>query len=261
MSDPQSYFVRITDRLYEPTIHVQGAWNTKEYHIAPAIGLLAHAVERDHRERGGTLQLARLSFDILGVIPIEAVEVSTRVLRPGRSVELVEGTLNHNGRPALTVRAWLMPETDMDTLAGTAFPPMPSWDESQPWQPGDVWPGAFVRSVEARQTEESPGRARSWAQTKFDLIEGETVSVLARFLGTLDLANGTTPRVNPAEVAFPNLDLTVSFFRHPVHYRVGYDTTVSFGPGGLGLTHSVLHDDEGPVGVMTQSLMIRRINV
>lgn len=259
MSDPQSYFVRVSDRRYEPTIRVQGAWNLDEYHIAPAIGLLAHAVERDHRARGGKLQLARLSFDILGVIPIEAVEVETRVLRGGRSIELVEGVLSHEGRPALTVRAWLMQEYDTQDLAGSAFEPMPAHDEMPAWRPSIDWPGEFVQSVDSYQIAEEPGRARSWARSKYDLIEGETASTLCRFIATLDLANGTTPRVNPYEVAFPNLDLTLSFVRHPVSRWVGYDTTVSFGPTGMGLTHTVLHDEKGPVGVMTQSLTIRRL--
>lgn len=259
MTVPDSYFVRQSDTRYEPTMHVQGAWNTNEYHIAPAIGLLAHAVERDHRSRGGTLQLARLSFDILGVIPIEAVEVSTRVIRPGRSVELVEGTLSHNGRPALTVRAWLLQEFETSDISGTALAPMPPHDDMPEWHPEENWPGTFVRSVHAKQVEDAPGRARSWARTTCDLISGEEVSTVCRFIGTLDLANGTTPRVHPTTVAFPNLDLTLSLFRYPVDLWVGFDTTVSFGPTGMGLTHTVLHDTEGPVGVMTQSLTIRHL--
>ena len=35
------------------------------------------------------------------------------------------------------------------------------------------------------------------------------------------------------------------------------DTTVSFGPHGSGLTHTVLHDVEGPVGTSTQTLALR----
>ena len=38
---------------------------------------------------------------------------------------------------------------------------------------------------------------------------------------------------------------------------VGFDTSVSFGSAGIGLTHSVIHDIDGPVGVVAQILTIR----
>ena len=38
---------------------------------------------------------------------------------------------------------------------------------------------------------------------------------------------------------------------------LGFDTTVSFGPDGLGLTRSVLHDAWGPFGTMSQILTVR----
>ena len=38
---------------------------------------------------------------------------------------------------------------------------------------------------------------------------------------------------------------------------VGFDTQVAFGPTGLGLTSSVLHDIEGPVGRAQQMLTVR----
>ena len=34
-------------------------------------------------------------------------------------------------------------------------------------------------------------------------------------------------------------------------------TSLAFGPGGLGLTHSVLHDQAGPLGSLAQTLTVR----
>src|SRR3546814_13711079 len=78
-------------------------------------------------------------------------------------------------------------------------------------------------------------------------------SDLARFVGWLDISNGMTVRVPPREVAFPNVDLTAHLFRQPRGEWVGFDTTVSFGPGGHGLTSSVVHDLDGPVGTSAQA--------
>jgi hypothetical protein len=38
---------------------------------------------------------------------------------------------------------------------------------------------------------------------------------------------------------------------------VGFDTSVSFGATGLGLTSSVIHDQDGPVGTLAQTLTVR----
>jgi hypothetical protein len=38
---------------------------------------------------------------------------------------------------------------------------------------------------------------------------------------------------------------------------VGLDTTVVFGPDGVGLTSTVLHDAHGPVGRSEQMLTVR----
>jgi hypothetical protein len=89
------------------------------------------------------------------------------------------------------------------------------------------------------------------------LVADEPVSSIARAAGLLDIANGMTVRADPRELAFPNVDLTAHLFREPSGDWLGFDTTVSFGPAGIGVTSSVLHDLDGPIGTMSQSLTIR----
>lgn len=253
----QSYFIRESDRAFTPTELVGGAWKEDEQHIAAPIGLLAHLIEQDHAARGGTLTLARLSFDIYGVLPLETVEVDIRVLRPGRTIELVEATLTHRGRAALVVRAWMLQELDTAQIAGTSIEPLPPRDVMQPWDYGRDWAGQFVRSIETFKLEEEPGRAFGWVRPKYPLLEGEAVSDTARIIGVLDTTNGLTPRADTTKVAFPNLDLTVSMFRTPRGEWAGYDTRATFGERGIGLTHSFVHDEQGPFGVVTQTLTVR----
>jgi len=89
---PMAFFKRLSETRYLPTEHTGGAWNIREQHIAPAIGLLAHHLERDAAARGHGFLIARLSYDILGTIPIEAMEADVQVLRSGRTIELVEAS-------------------------------------------------------------------------------------------------------------------------------------------------------------------------
>ena len=261
---PLAYFERVSSSAFRATSHVGGAWTTQEQHIAPALGLLVHAVERDRdARRGDGLVIGRLSFDILGTIPIDVVETEVRVLRPGRTVELVEATLSHAGRAAVLARAWLLQPGNTRHLAGTALPRIPGPGEVAPWDGTTVWPGGFIASVEVRRLQLEVGRAAFWVRTPVPLIAAEDVSGLASVAGLFDIANGMTVRVGPDQVAFPNLDLTAHLFRQPQGFGqpggdwLGFDTTVSFGPGGLGLTSSVLHDARGPFGTMSQVLTVR----
>jgi len=254
-----SYFERDAGGTrFVPTKHVGGAWNTQEQHIGPALGLLAHCVELDRDvRRGHDLVIGRLAYDILGTIPLDIMDIDVRVVRTGRTIELVEATLGHGGRDALILRAWLMQSGDTATLAATSFERIPGPDDTPVWDPTTVWPGGFIESAQVRRTQAEPGRAAFWVRTDVPLVAGETVSTLASAVGLLDIANGMTTRVSPLDVAFPNLDTTVHFFTEPRGDWVGFDTSVSFGSAGIGLTHSVIHDIDGPVGVVAQILTIR----
>lgn len=251
-------FHRTGPSTYLATEHVGGAWAPDEQHVAPALGLLAHAVEtdRDGRRDDG-LVMARLSYDILGTLPVAEVSIDVRVLRPGRTIELAEATLSHEGRPAVVLRAWLMQPRDTGAIGGTHLPAIAPPEALPAWDASSVWSGGFIATTEIRRTEQAPGRAQFWARSHVPLLADEPVSDLARAAGLLDLGNGMTVRVSPDEVAFPNIDLTAHLFAQPRGDWVGFDTTVSFGDHGIGLTSSTIHDVHGPIGTMAQVLTVR----
>jgi len=253
-----AYFQRLSPDRFRATPAVQGAWNTEEQHIGPALGLLTHSVETDRNSRrDDQLDLTRLSFDILGTVPIDEVEIDVQVLRPGRTIELVGATLSHRNRIVVILRAWLQRPGDTASIAGTTLPQIPPPDQLEPWDGNEIWPGEFVRTVDARRREISPGRAHYWLRPRLPLLDHEPLSTTVAALSILDIANGVTPRVPPDAVAFPNLDTTVHLFEQPRSDWIGYDTTVTFGTNGVGLTHTVLHDTHGPIGTAEQILTIR----
>ncbi|UYM06830.1 thioesterase family protein [Solicola gregarius] len=253
-----SYFERTGASTYRATSNVSGAWDPADQHIAPALGLLAHVVEMDRDRRGrDDLVIGRLSYDILGTVPVEEMETSVEVLRPGRTIELVEAVLRHNNRDVVRMRVWLLQPRDTADLAGTALPRIPSPDDTPAWDPATVWPGGFIGSVEVRRAQVEPGRAAFWVRTTQPLVDDEKASRLAAAVGLLDIANGMTVRADPKAVVFPNVDLTAHLFAEPQGDWLGFDTTVSFGTSGLGTTSTVIHDAGGPIGTMTQMLTVR----
>ena len=159
-----AYFTRLSDTNFLATEHTGGAWSVDEQHIAAPMGLLTHIIERDCARRGNGFKIGRLAFDILGVIPIGEVQTDVQSLRSGRTIELVEATLLHNGRPALRSRAWLVKPNDTGAIAGSTMRPIPSPDAMPRWDPATVWPGGFIATIDIHRASEEPGRAAYWAR-------------------------------------------------------------------------------------------------
>jgi hypothetical protein len=270
--DANAYFARVSEGTYRPTQHTSGAWSQAEQHVSPLAGLVVHAIEQfvDTRNAanadGGGLTdradddktIGRISFDILGLIAIENFDIDVAVVRPGRTIELIEASVISRTREVLRARAWRLARYDTRSVAGGQPPPMPAPDNLPSWPMTSVWPGGYIDSLHVRRTPDSqPGRTTAWVSTPLELLAGETVSPLAGFVALVDTANGVCVRQPPEEWMFPNVDLTIHLHRQPVAGPVGLDTTVVFGADGHGLTTTVLHDQHGPVGQAAQILTIR----
>lgn len=254
-----SYFERAGVGLFRPTAATGGVWAVDEQHISPMTGLIVHAVERFAAARGADgLVVARVSMDILGVLGLEEFEILVEVVRPGRTIELLEAVVVARGRPAVRARVWRMVQSDTAAVAGGQAAALPDPAAVPPWPMSDAWPGEFIATLDVRPVGPvRPGRTTAWVRAGLDLLAGEPVSDLARYLALVDTANGIAVRESPKEWLFPNLDLTIHLHRQPRGPWVGLDTTVVFGARGHGLTSTTLHDLDGPVGRAEQILTVR----
>ncbi len=254
-----SYFERLSETRFRPTEHTSGAWTVAEQHFSPLGGLLTHSIERFAANRGPDgLVTSRITFDILGTIAVEEFDVTVEVVRPGRTIELIQSTATWRGRAVATGRAWRLQRQDTSAFAGGEPAPLPSPDNIAAEDLTAVWPGGYIETLEFRPvTWHEGGRTAAWIRSNAELVAGEEVGNLARFVNLLDTANGIAVRAAPDELFYPNVDLTVHFFRQPTGPWVGFETSVVFGPDGQGLTSTVLHDEHGPVGHEEQMLTIR----
>ncbi|WP_046733764.1 thioesterase family protein [Streptomyces humi] len=258
-----SYFEPIDDHRYKPTAHAGGAWDPDEQHFSPLGGLVAHAIDR-HRAAGPDdgLVLSRISYDILGRPALDECEIRVETVRPGRTIELVEAVVRIAGRPVVRARAWLLAGLDTTGVAGGPDDRLAAPESLASWRMSDVWPGGYIASVDVRPVAPPrPGRTTAWISTPLDLVAGVQVSPLASYLALVDTANGIAARQPPGRWMFPNVDLTVHLHRQPRGEWTGLDTTVTFGPTGQGLTSTVLHDVDGPVGRAEQILTVRPLPV
>lgn len=252
---PSAYFSR-TATGFRASALTAGAWSEAEQHIAPMAGLLVHEIERACA--GDGLAIGRFGMDILGVVEVADFEVSVEVVRPGRTISLVEARASRHGRTVVVARAWRMLAQDTSAVQGIEDDPLPSPDQLPRWDMAGIWRGGFIPTLDVRRDSDArPGRTTAWVRSTVDLLEGEEVSDLARWVGVVDTANGIAVRHSPEEWIFPNLDLTIHLHRLPTGPWTGFDTRVHFGADGVGLTDSVLHDEHGPVGRVAQVLTVR----
>lgn len=251
------YFRRTDERTFEPTHHTVGAWSREDYHFAALAGLLVHEMERSrpHKE----LLLSRVSFDIFGRLSLGPVEISeTKVLRPGRRIELVENHAILGGRTAITARAWYLAANDTAHVSALDVEPLPAPEDCPVGGLKETWGGGFVEQLETRIARPiEPGRGALWLGSDQELVEGDERIEVAEFLARIDVANGVAPQQHPEKWGFPNVELTVHLYRQPDGKWSGVDTSVFWGPEGAGLTSSVLHDVHGPVGRAEQCLTLQ----
>jgi hypothetical protein len=254
-----SYFVRTGEHTYQPTHRTSGAWSEAEQHFSPIGGLIVHAIEQHLAARADDgMVIARLTFDIFGVVALEPMEIRVRSVRPGRTVELLEATVTRGERTVVVARAWRLAGIDTARVAAGEDARLPHPDQLEPWSMVDDWPGDYIRSLDVRAVQPPlPGRGTVWISTDVTLVAGEPSSALARYVGLVDTANGIAIRQSPREWMYPNVDLSIHLHRQPQGSWVGLDTTVVFGATGQGLTSTVLHDEHGPVGRAEQLLTVR----
>lgn len=262
--------------LYEPveggflaTELTIGPWDPGLQHAGPPAALLAREVERAGRIPDG--QTVRLTYDILGPVPVGFVQVRAGVVRPGRRIELVEASLSgEDGRPLMRVGAWRMRRrTDFDpatlTELGAAvldddhpLPPAPeaSRPEEAAFFRRDV---AYHRAMEWRFAEgtfNGPGAATAWTRPLCALVAGEEITPLEHLLVMTDAASGISAVLDWTRATFANVDLGVALRRPPRGEWVGMAARTVLGNAGAAQCFADLYDVDGRIGRSSQALFV-----
>lgn len=246
---------------YQPTKHAQGAWNEHEQHMAPATGVLT--AELNGYAPQDNMRIARISLDILGLIPLDDFTITTRCIRPGKTIELIEAVMSSRGRDAIIARAWRLMTQDTSEIAGLEDQKILHKPEDLPvWDEMKGWPGGFIESVRLVTDEHRrPGCGMVWITNDVEMIEDVPTDDLVHLLGMVDTANGVVPRLglglSKLEWMFPNTDLQIHMHRAPQGRWLGIEAVQQYGNDGIGLTSAILHDTQGPFGRSEQILTIR----
>ncbi len=243
-----------------PTSWTAGPWTAEAQHGGPPSALLGRAVEHLAATTGGGV-VARISVDLLGPVPVGPLAVGATVLRPGRSVRLLEATLRDPAadRSVAVARAWVLPEgADGPGRVGPPPPHGPEDGVRRPRPPS--WNGGYLDAVDWRWVRgglDDPGAGEVWMRAP-RLVAGEETSPLQRLLACVDSASGVGAALDIADWAFLNTELTVHVLRPAVGEWVCLDAATTLGPGSVAVATSTVSDAHGLVARSAQTLLVVR---
>jgi hypothetical protein len=204
------------------------------------------------------MMVARFTCEILSAIPVGEIGVRARLARPGRSVQLVEGTITAGGREVAWARAWRVLRTQSPS-AGPGLPSPPGLPDQEGRLAGDGWVDGYLSAIEwrvARGVFGESGPAAMWGRMRYPLLPSEEPGPLERVLAIADSGNGVSSELDLRRWHFINPELTVHLYREAAGEWICLDAQTTIAASGTGLATSVLSDLDGPVGVGAQSLLI-----
>ncbi len=250
---------------FVPTEHARGPWDPGALHGGAPAALLASAFER-HEPIDGC-QIARLGFEFLRPIPAAPLTVAVSTIRPGRRVQELAAEMHAAGELVCRANALRVAEVP------SGLPPLPDGSSAEERMAGPEQgePVQFALNPDAAAEESfatsamemrwlspagSPGPGRVWMRLRPALVDGQPTSPLARLAATADFANGVSALLPFERFVFINADLHLHLHRPPRGEWIGIDARTLLHEGGTGLSDSVLHDVDGPVGRGFQALVV-----
>jgi hypothetical protein len=255
-------FVRDGDRLV-PTEYALGPWSPGALHGGPVAALVTRAAEAT--EGGEDLQLVRITLELLRPVPRAPLWTTSRVVRPGRRVQLIDTVIEADGVEVAWSRALrIRPTQDQEPIEPTVpedeAPVPPDRARARPRLSADGQPRTFHGDgVEMRYVAgsfESPGPATVWFRLRCPVVLGEVPSPWQRTAAVADFGNGIGAELPFGSSLFINPDLTVSVHRPPIGEWVCLDARTRFGSPGIGAAESALWDEEGRIGRAVQNLVV-----
>lgn len=249
---------------YLPTELTRTGWVADAQHGGPPCGLLAHVIEQTPTDR--EMQVVRITFDLMRAVPLSPLSVASEVVRAGRRIQAVVASLLSDGTEvargtALRIRVGdvELPEPPPSSWRPPSAPetlPPAEWSE---WEGGGELTRFHRHAIDIRTVDNSfwsPGRGVSWIRLLYPVVAGEEMTPLVRAAALADVANGNSMALDPRKFLFVNPDVTLYLHRELVGEWLGMDSVAYQHDSGIGLTDTLLFDQEGVLGRVNQAQLL-----
>ena len=254
---PASFYERIDAETFMATDATMSPWDERLQHGGPPTALMARVMS-DTFPRND-VRIARITSEFLGPIPIGTMRVRTRVVRPGRRIELLEGVIENDGREVVSTRVWRIatqPEgsvppgvTPRDPVPALPDPgPAPDWFKRFGYGQAIEW--RYLRGAGV------PGPAAVWSRPRVPLIAGAPLQPIDAALLVADSANGISGELAMSDWLFVPPSLSLAIERYPHTEWVLLEARTSLSSDGLGVTTLRLGDADGFFAAGTQALLV-----
>lgn len=247
-----------------PTVLSRGPWDERAQHGGAPCALLAHVAESSMEGEGW--QLSRLSAELIRPVPVAPLTVRTDV-HPARSTARITIDLCHDdvivarGHVLMVRGQALQLAADLPGWSPDQLRPAPSECHGRvqiPGMPDGV--SFFHTAMDCRLAQGNPGLpgpAAAWFRLNVPLVHSCATSPAMRAAAAADSGSGISWVLGADRYLFSNADLSLHLYRPPIGEWVGLISETQVHEGGVGVTLSRLYDLEGPVGVATQTLVLR----
>jgi hypothetical protein len=260
-------FTRAQDNTWHASELARGPWDARAQHGGAPCGLLAHLAESAVDGEGW--QLARLTVELVRPVPLGVLDSSVTA-ETGRATSRVEIVLQSQGKVvakahALLIRAQPLVLPDELVPPRVASMPPPSDCTSALRIPGlpDVrsfyytaMEGRVAAGTPGAPGPGAPGPGAAWLRLKVPLIGGQPNSPAMRAVAAADFGNGISWVLPPDRFNFANADVSLNMARLPVGEWIGLDSSTTICANGRGCTITQMHDEAGPFGIATQTLLV-----
>lgn len=248
---------------FVPGPRTDGPWRAGAMH-GGAPSALVGAVASSALEPGE--QVARVQIDLEQPVPVEPLVVSLVRRQVSRRIAHFEiEVTTEDGRRTVGANVLAMrKEVDVAGDRAELEADGPEHFEAVIWdriyEPGRTM---FVRdAVEHRIVRGgfgAPTPTAAWLRLVVPVIEGEVSSGLAQALAVADFGSALSSSGSVGEgLALINADVNLTICREPVGPWFFLAGTGQVGEGGIGVAVTQIADLQGPLGVVTQSQIVRR---
>ncbi|MET0272095.1 MAG: thioesterase family protein [Phenylobacterium sp.] len=244
---PNEPFFKRDGDLYVPTPASRGPWNPNSLHGRVIVGLLGHEIEQVHGDP--EFLPARLTVDMYRLPDLSPVEVTTRVVREGRRIKVVDAEFISGGVSAGRATCQLLRKTEAP--GGTVWK-QPSWDAPKPADipvpddprmgMGGMW---AMRPISGGFG--TVGQKRTWMAEVRELVEGVPLTPFVRVAVAADFASPFA-HAGDKGLEYINSDVTVYLHRELHGEWLGFEVVSHGATDGIAVGDCFLYDEDGPIG-------------
>ena len=227
MTGPE-YVFEVDGDVAIPTELARGPWSPHAQHGGAPSALLAGQLERF--EVSSATFPARFTLELMRPVPLTPLRIDRRVVRQGKKVQLVQGSLFADDVEVVRATLLRLREQAVEFStepAGGVDPPMPPPGPAQ--KMGGEWTldQGFWNAVEVSRVAGEwarPGPAGMWLRLAVPIVAGEEPTPFQRVAAAGDFGNGVAAAFDRMRYSCINPDLTITLHRLPTTEWVGLDS-------------------------------------